>query len=380
MVSSDLATLVGALNDNIDNYEDLDALDGISRGVGVSGLAALPWALVGIGALSAACAIRGRAPPSEGDTMTRTPASFARARAAARPPAPSARASSDAEEHRGADEQSLESVEDGELIGLFRLTAGAVDGEDITGTWFRMLQPGGDAEDGPYMVNANSPADGGEATLLSPARRAGSARRLPVRARPGLRRRWQLRGRRHHAAGHVVQRRVQHLDQPGRSPDQDRGPTPDHHPRGREAHRRPVPVGGLVEPAGVQPGRPKPVLNTGAEAPGQEQAERALGLGRRQVPGGGAEVDVHRDGATGTFDPRRPGRSPSSGRATSRAAPSTASPACGTSRGSSSPPGGHRTTPGVTAPAAIEVQAATKVIEGVTVLEDVSFTAAAGAA
>jgi hypothetical protein len=52
-------------------------------------------------------------------------------------------------------------AEDGELVGLFRLTPGAVDGDAITGTWFRMLQPGGDAEDGPYMKNADSPADGG---------------------------------------------------------------------------------------------------------------------------------------------------------------------------------------------------------------------------
>jgi hypothetical protein len=56
-VSSDLATLVGALNDNLDNYDDLDSLDAITRSVGISGLAALPWALVGLGVLSAACAI-----------------------------------------------------------------------------------------------------------------------------------------------------------------------------------------------------------------------------------------------------------------------------------------------------------------------------------
>jgi hypothetical protein len=56
-VSSDLATLVGTINDNIDDYDDLDSLDGISRGVGVSGLAALPWALAGVGLLGAACAI-----------------------------------------------------------------------------------------------------------------------------------------------------------------------------------------------------------------------------------------------------------------------------------------------------------------------------------
>ncbi|MBV8959000.1 MAG: hypothetical protein JO087_09535 [Actinobacteria bacterium] len=60
-----------------------------------------------------------------------------------------------------------------ELIGLFRLTAGAVNGNAITGTWFRMLQPGGNAKSGPYMVNADSPADGGQATLLAPGSSGG---------------------------------------------------------------------------------------------------------------------------------------------------------------------------------------------------------------
>ncbi len=56
-ISSDLATLVGALNDNLDNYEDLHDLDGITGRVGVSGLAALPWLLVALGLVSASCAI-----------------------------------------------------------------------------------------------------------------------------------------------------------------------------------------------------------------------------------------------------------------------------------------------------------------------------------
>lgn len=61
---------------------------------------------------------------------------------------------------------------EGELVGLFRLTPGAAEGETITGTWFRMLQPGGDL-DGPYMINADSPADGGEVTLLEPGTSGG---------------------------------------------------------------------------------------------------------------------------------------------------------------------------------------------------------------
>ncbi len=60
-----------------------------------------------------------------------------------------------------------------ELIGLLRLTPGEVNGAAVTGTWFRMLQPGGNAKSGPYMINADSPADGGQATLLQPGTSGG---------------------------------------------------------------------------------------------------------------------------------------------------------------------------------------------------------------
>jgi hypothetical protein len=56
-VSSDLAGLVGAINDNISNYEALGDLDGLTSGVGVSGLVALPWFLVGAGTVGAAAAL-----------------------------------------------------------------------------------------------------------------------------------------------------------------------------------------------------------------------------------------------------------------------------------------------------------------------------------
>lgn len=50
-VSSDLAALVGAINDNLPNDQALDDLDGLTRDVGASGLVALPWFLAGAGAL-----------------------------------------------------------------------------------------------------------------------------------------------------------------------------------------------------------------------------------------------------------------------------------------------------------------------------------------
>lgn len=51
-VSSDLASLVGAINDNIADDRALADLDGLTRPLGLSGLRAMPWLLVGTGALA----------------------------------------------------------------------------------------------------------------------------------------------------------------------------------------------------------------------------------------------------------------------------------------------------------------------------------------
>jgi hypothetical protein len=59
------------------------------------------------------------------------------------------------------------------LVGLFRLTGGTAKGTQISGTWFRMLQPGANAKTGPFMINANSPVDGGQVALLQPGTSGG---------------------------------------------------------------------------------------------------------------------------------------------------------------------------------------------------------------
>ncbi|MEU6564063.1 hypothetical protein [Nocardia nova] len=59
------------------------------------------------------------------------------------------------------------------LVGLFRLTPGAAQGNTVTGTWFRMVQPGGTPDQGPYMPNGDSPAQGGSTTLLAPGAGGG---------------------------------------------------------------------------------------------------------------------------------------------------------------------------------------------------------------
>jgi hypothetical protein len=59
------------------------------------------------------------------------------------------------------------------LVGLLRLAPGAVVGDAVSGTWFRMVQPGGTPEKGPYMPNGDSPAQGGSTTLLEPGTAGG---------------------------------------------------------------------------------------------------------------------------------------------------------------------------------------------------------------
>jgi len=56
-ISSDLASLVGVVNDNISNFNALEDLDALTRGAGLSGLEAFPWLLVGIGVASAGLAV-----------------------------------------------------------------------------------------------------------------------------------------------------------------------------------------------------------------------------------------------------------------------------------------------------------------------------------
>ncbi|WP_228785974.1 hypothetical protein [Nocardia terpenica] len=59
------------------------------------------------------------------------------------------------------------------LIGLLRFTPGSVRGDTVSGTWFRMVQPGGTPDRGPYMPNGDSPAQAGATTLLEPGTAGG---------------------------------------------------------------------------------------------------------------------------------------------------------------------------------------------------------------
>jgi len=59
------------------------------------------------------------------------------------------------------------------LTGTFRVTAGAAEGTSVTGSYFRMVQPGGTSEAGPFVPNADSAATDKTYTLLAPGTAGG---------------------------------------------------------------------------------------------------------------------------------------------------------------------------------------------------------------
>jgi hypothetical protein len=59
------------------------------------------------------------------------------------------------------------------LVGTFKITAGANNGSGVTGSYFRMVQPGGTLDGGPYVSNVSSAANDKTYTLLSPGTDGG---------------------------------------------------------------------------------------------------------------------------------------------------------------------------------------------------------------
>ncbi len=62
---------------------------------------------------------------------------------------------------------------EGDLVGLFSLTAGQCADGAVTGSWFQMVSPGGTAEAGPFVPNGDSACADTNYSLLSPGMDAG---------------------------------------------------------------------------------------------------------------------------------------------------------------------------------------------------------------
>ncbi|HVF18806.1 MAG TPA: hypothetical protein VNA14_01000 [Mycobacteriales bacterium] len=74
----------------------------------------------------------------------------------------------------GGSTDPLASADSGaELVGLFRVTAGRCAGGQPAGSYFRMLQPNGKPEAGPYVINGDSACSDKTVTALRPGRDGG---------------------------------------------------------------------------------------------------------------------------------------------------------------------------------------------------------------
>ena len=191
-----------------------------------------------------------------------------------------------------------------ELVGLFRLTPGTVDGERVTGTWFRMVQPGGDADTGPYMINADSPADGGQATLLEPGTsggfRSGGYQSQPS---PGfdadgnsladaITKPTRFFGVAFSISTNAVDLQTRTEVAPPTVFDDGGKLTADLSAWAASWNNQ-----------DFNQGAPKPVSSTGAKAPGQEQAERVYDWVAERFLEAAPEPTISGDGAKGTYDP-----------------------------------------------------------------------------
>jgi hypothetical protein len=195
------------------------------------------------------------------------------------------------------------SVTDGELVGLFRLTPGAVDGKQITGTWFRMLQPGGDAKHGPYMTNKNSPADGGQATLLAPGT-SGGLRSAGYQSQPSP----AFDGKGNSLADAITVPTKFFAVEFSISTNQvdpqtkTEVPPPTIQLKGGKLTADLSSWAASWNNQQFNQGAPKPVVSTGAKAPGQEQAERVWDWVAQRYLEAAPKSTSTGKGATGTFD------------------------------------------------------------------------------
>lgn len=77
------------------------------------------------------------------------------------------------DEEAESDEAAAAPSLEGDLVGLFAIDAGACTDGSVTGSYFRMLQPGGTMEEGPYIENFDSACDDFTYSLLTPGTDGG---------------------------------------------------------------------------------------------------------------------------------------------------------------------------------------------------------------
>jgi hypothetical protein len=205
----------------------------------------------------------------------------------------------------GAKDDAADATEGTKLVGLFRLTPGAVQGDQLSGTWFRMLQPDADPKTGPYMVNGDSPADGGQATLLAPGRSGGfrtdGYQSQPTPAFDGggnslanaITEPTGFFGVKFSISTNNVDPQTKTEVAPPTVFDDDGRLTADLSAWAASWNNQ-----------DFNQGAPKPVSSTGAKAPGQEEAERVYDWVSQRFLESAPKATVSGNGAKGTYDPK----------------------------------------------------------------------------
>jgi hypothetical protein len=190
-----------------------------------------------------------------------------------------------------------------ELVGLVRLTPGSDKDGAVSGSYFRMVQVGGTAAKGPFMRNADSPADGGEATLLRPGTSGGlrlggyQSQPKPAFAANGdsradaITRPVKFFGVRFSISTNPVDPQTKTEVAPPTVYVKDGKVTADLSSWGVTWNNQVF-----------NQGAPKPVSSTGAKAPGQAKAEKVWDWVAGTYLESAPEPTISGKGATGTYD------------------------------------------------------------------------------
>ncbi|MGH2685145.1 MAG: hypothetical protein ACRDJP_06750 [Actinomycetota bacterium] len=162
-ISNEMAPMIGTMADNVDNFAAVDALPPFWL---------FPWFFVVPGLL-----VTGLALAADRHGRARL---IGRAPARALPLLPLLAVglvvvliASGCGGDDGGDGDAAAPAGEGNLVGLFRVEPGKCDTEAATGSYFRMVQPGGTVADGPFVINGDSPCQDKTLTPLEPGTDGG---------------------------------------------------------------------------------------------------------------------------------------------------------------------------------------------------------------
>jgi hypothetical protein len=154
-ISNQMAPMIGAMADNLDNYAAVDALPPFPL---------FPWFFVAPGVLL--IAIAALAGSADRRALTAVPATL--------PILLAVVAMALVACSGGGSQESATGTNQGSIDGTFGIDTGDCADAGVTaGSWFRMVQPGGTVADGPYVINGDSPCGDKTWTPLSPGADGG---------------------------------------------------------------------------------------------------------------------------------------------------------------------------------------------------------------